>query len=314
MKLPLYVGIDGGGSKTAVALLDATGKMIGRGEAGPANLATSPPGCVHSALTEAMHSALQSAGLPGDIAFQSVCAGMAGYVVLEQRKAFLHLLKTVLRATHYAVQPDYVVALWGASGGGPGVCVSAGTGVVVYGRNRAGRQARADGNGFLLGDAGGGFYLGIRALRHTLSKMEGGHKDRLAAAVAHTIGAQNRDMLVDWVYHPMEPGRIARLAGVVGNLADEGVPQAQHLLRQAARHLWRSAKRVLTDLSEGDELPLYLTGGLWHISPLLRTYFLQAASSSASQTVRFALAEPLADAAVGAALLALRGGVPEERL
>ncbi|MGC8668774.1 MAG: N-acetylglucosamine kinase [Chthonomonadales bacterium] len=305
MKEPLYLGLDGGGSKTAAVVMDAAEQILGKGEAGPANLASTPISSVEASLVRAATTALHNAGLEAGTAFEAVGAGMAGYVVREQRSALLDLLMGAFTATHYVVQPDYVAAHWGAGGGAPGVCLCAGTGVVAYGKDRGGCEARADGNGFLLGDAGSGFYLGARALRHTLAKIEvGDTSDSLAAAVISATGTPHRDLLVEWVYHPFEPGRIAQLAAVVGRLADNGVPEAQRLLRRAASHLWRSTLRVTTALGGEEDLPLYLLGGLWRISPLLRKYFLECSDIRTSSTRRLVLAEPLHDAATGAALMA----------
>lgn len=309
MSTAFYLGLDGGGTKTSAAIVDASGFVLARGEGGAANLATTSTSTAEHSVRQAAVAALQSAGFRPDATLEAVGAGMAGFVVREQRAGFLELLRNAVQAKRYVVQADYVAAHWGATGGGCGVCVCAGTGAVVYGKNRRGWEARVDGNGFLLGDAGSGFYLGLRALQHTLRYLESGRTlDPLAQTVISTTGARNRDLLVEWAYHPFEPGRIAQLATLVGRLADDGAPGARQLLRNAAGHLWRSTDRVMSVLAEDENLPVYLLGGLWQISPLMREFFLEAARRSTSGREPLVLAEPLYDAAVGAALMAARAG------
>src|SRR2546423_11455186 len=59
---------------------------------------------------------------------------------------------------------DGEVALSTAFADGAGIIVSAGTGSIAYARDAAGQLHRCGGYGWQLGDEGGGYWLGRRAL------------------------------------------------------------------------------------------------------------------------------------------------------
>jgi N-acetylglucosamine kinase-like BadF-type ATPase len=187
------------------------------------------------------------------------------------------------------------------------VIALAGTGSVIYGRNAAGETCREDGRGFLLGDRGSGFWLGTRALQHTLQQMESDAPlDMLARRVLSEIGAQDADDLIQWVYRDFQPIRVAGLAGLVGSAAQEGNPNADRLLNEAMHQLCVSTRRVLHRLSlPADAAPIFPLGGLWNIHPGMKRVFARLLSAREASPVT--LQEPRHDPAYGAALRALRG-------
>src|SRR5690349_2101975 len=96
-----YLGIDGGGTKTAAAILDEHANELGRGLGGPCNIATCDDETLRESVLDAVTSAKQSAGLPNEVPFQAVCAGVAGYTAKRRRAEFLDLLKQIVPAKHH---------------------------------------------------------------------------------------------------------------------------------------------------------------------------------------------------------------------
>ena len=74
-----YLGLDGGGTKTAAVILDSEGRELGRGQGGPGNIATGDDSTLEASVREASRTALDSAGLPPETRFAGVCVGVAGY-------------------------------------------------------------------------------------------------------------------------------------------------------------------------------------------------------------------------------------------
>ncbi|MCS6775411.1 MAG: BadF/BadG/BcrA/BcrD ATPase family protein [Chloroherpetonaceae bacterium] len=311
-----YLGIDGGGTKTATCIIDPAGTELGRGTAGPGNIATHDDAALASAIQHAVTQACQQAGLPADNArFAAVCAGVAGYSVEERRAAFEHLLRTLVAADIYRVEPDYVIAYWGASHGEPGIIVIAGTGAVSFGRNAAGHTCKEDGLGYLLGDRGSGFNLGLRVLRHTLERMQEGLTDPLAEAIQEHTGARTQNAILQWLYGNFSPARVAALAPLVGQLAEQGEPHARKHLTEMARRLRHAVRQVRHRLWLPRDTPVYPLGGLWHISAFLREEFQEPRWTGEGPIRiepeelpggRFHIVNPRNDPAYGAALLALR--------
>src|SRR5579883_624835 len=93
-----YLGLDGGGTKTAAAILDADGRELGRGAGGPGNVASNDDATLRASLRDATSEARGRAGLPAEASFAAVCAGVAGYSVPARREAFAALLRAEIAA------------------------------------------------------------------------------------------------------------------------------------------------------------------------------------------------------------------------
>jgi glucosamine kinase len=309
-----YLGIDAGGTKTLAVVTDAGGREHGRGTGGPGNIAFNDESVVADSVHTAVGAACRAADLdPSDDWFAGVCAGVAGYSVEARRPAFEAMLRREVQATRYRVEPDYVIAYWGASEGEPGVVIIAGTGAVAYGRNAEGVSLKEDGYGYLLGDRGSGFNLGLYALRYTLDRMQQGRSDALTEAVLRHTGAKIQNEILQWLYGEFSTARVASLAPIVGELAEAGVPGARTLVSEMARRLRHTVRSVRHALWLPRNAPVYPLGGLWHLGPFFRAEFAEPTWLGDADTPltpealpggRFTLAEPRHDAAIGAALLA----------
>lgn len=308
----VFLGLDGGGTKTEAVIVDSGGAERGRGLSGPCNIATCDDGALRASVRDAMRAALQEAALPLETRFAAVCAGVAGYVDTRRRADFARLLAEVAPADHHWVEPDFVIAYWGATEGEPGIVVIAGTGAVVYGRNAAGEACRVDGRGFLLGDRGSGFQVGAHMLHRTLTRLDSGERpDDLDRRLLAHIEAEDADGLVEWVYRDFRPVRIAELASVVGSWAGSD-KDARGIVEAAGAGLAQSAIQALQRLHmQPTEAAFYLLGGLWNIHQAVRAAFQRAMVGFARDTWRkripahsLALRAPKHDPAYGAALMA----------
>ena len=310
-RMKYYLGIDGGGTKTAVASLEENANEIGRGLGGPCNIATCDDLTLTQSITEAVNEAREATGLGRAIEFEGVCAGVAGYTAKRRRAEFAELLKQLIPAKAHRVEPDYVIAYWGATEGEPGIIVSAGTGAVVYGRNAAGVSARFDGRGFLYGDKGSAFYIGKLAVDHILKRIDFGRPlDDFCLRVMRVLGAEDADDLIEWTYRDFCPSRIAALAVHVLKWADEDPNGlACHFVDSAADTLHNSTAMTMRKLGlTHDSVAVYLCGGLWQVSARLPKRFQMGHFNSISdEHPKYPwfreLRQPKHDPAFGAAYL-----------
>ncbi len=308
-----YLGIDGGGTKTTAMIVDEAGQELGRGNGGPSNIAMTDSVALSLALRASVQAASQAAGLESP-RFANVCAGVAGFSLEARRAEFSALLNQEVNSDRYEVHPDYLTAYWGASEGEPGIVVIAGTGAVAFGRNAEGRTHKEDGYGYLLGDRGSGFNLGLYALRYTLTKMQENRTDELTEAVLRHTGARIQNEVLQWLYGEFSPARVASLAPLVGELAEAGNPAARTLVSEMARRLRHTVRSLRHTLWLPRDAPVYPLGGLWQLGRFFRAEFIEPTwaghedNSIENETLpggRFCLLEPKHDAATGAALLAL---------
>ncbi|MFD1703757.1 BadF/BadG/BcrA/BcrD ATPase family protein [Methylopila henanensis] len=225
---PLYLGVDGGGTRCRARIRTADGRLVGEGLAGAANARRGARAAIEASVAAAK-AALSAGGL-GEDALGRLHAGLAlaGVCQHEGREAALAEPHPFARRE---LATDFAAACLGAHGGGDGGAVILGTGSVAYAR-RDGREIRLGGWGFEVSDEGGGAPLGRAALRHALRAADGIEpRGPLADDVLARVGG-DQDAAVAWVGRagPAEFGTLAPL--VIAHAAAD--PAAEKLLEQAA--------------------------------------------------------------------------------
>src|SRR4029077_18704131 len=115
-------------------------------------------------LAETARRAATQAGGEGELPVARAGVGAAGAGRDPQQAELAHALIAAGVARQVRVLPDGAVALATAFGDGSGILVNAGTGSVAYARDPIGALHRAGGDGWQLGDEGGGYWLGRRTL------------------------------------------------------------------------------------------------------------------------------------------------------
>src|SRR5262249_46714489 len=156
--------------------------------------------------------------------------------------------------------------LAGATSTGEGIITIAGTGSIAFGRNAAGRSARAGGWGYIFGDEGGGFDLARQALRAALRMEEGwGPPTRLREGLLTAAGASDANDLLHRFYGDEWPrSRVARIAPLVDRAAGEGDAVALDLVHGAAHELATLAASVRQQLwNPGDAIEVAYIGGVF---------------------------------------------------
>ncbi|NUR47532.1 MAG: ATPase, partial [Hamadaea sp.] len=129
-------------------------------------------------------------GGPGPIA--AVAAGLTGFALLgdELRVRLPQALAEATGAPVVALCSDMLTSYAGALGLRGGAVVAAGTGAVALGSDWQGAWHRVDGWGYLLGDVGGGSWLGRAGLQAGLRAADGrpGGSPALLAALTEQYG------------------------------------------------------------------------------------------------------------------------------
>jgi glucosamine kinase len=280
------LGIDGGGTACRARLTDLQGKVLGEGEAGPANLGLGID-AAREAVIRAATQAFAQAGLNVS-AFAAADAGLglAGANVPRLAEAFRRLPLPFRAAT---VLSDADVACLGAHLGRDGGILILGTGSqgVVH---LEGRFATVGGWGFALSDDGSGAVLGRAAVRRALLAHEGVQPaSDLTRALMSQLGNDPATM-VDWAA-TARPKEWAAFAPHVLDHAAQGDEVALALVRSSARDV----EHLLDRLVALGAQRVSLMGGL---ADPTRPYL----------SPRFAdlLVPPLGDAMAGALLLAQR--------
>jgi glucosamine kinase len=131
MSEPIFIGIDGGGTKCRARLRDGQGRLLGQGTGGSANIRLDAE-LVWDSLLTACREALAQAGLfESDLARAHVGLGLAG---AGQRRAVSRIFTRPNPFRAMAIKTDAHIAWLGAFGGRDGAIVIIGTGSCGYGR------------------------------------------------------------------------------------------------------------------------------------------------------------------------------------
>jgi len=292
--MPILIGADVGGSKTAVGVSEG-GPILARAE-GP-GAAVRPGRALASAaiIAEVVRRALAETGrLTGDV----LLIGAAGAGRDPEREELRKAMRGESLADRVVVTTDIEIALAGAFAEGPGIVVSAGTGSISVGRDRTGRRSRVGGYGWQMGDEGSGYAMG-RAALGAVSRAHDGRSPRTALSdrVLDATRSGDFDALVRWAASAT-PAEIAALAPHVLETAAGGDPLAQGILDYAARELSQLAICLLPVMDVEPPVGVALTGGLLSVDgPLRRSVLKRLGEEPGLRTV---------DAPVDAVLGALR--------
>jgi N-acetylglucosamine kinase-like BadF-type ATPase len=271
--MKLFLGVDGGQSGTTAIIGDQTGRILGTGEAGPCNHAAAGEGRakLERAIAESVAAACAQAGLdPTAVRFEAACFGMSGGA--EDKR---EILAAMLRVERLVVTDDAVIALAGATRRGQGIIAIAGTGSIAFGRNAAGRAARAGGWGYIFGDEGGGFDIARQAARAVLRLEEGwGGPTVLRETLLGATGAENANRMLHGFYTDEWPrSRVAALARLVDRAAAEGDAVALGIMRGAAQQLAMLAGAVRAELwAPGSAVEIAYIGGVFRSGMVLETF------------------------------------------
>ena len=254
------LGADAGGSHSTVVVGAPALTILGRAD-GP-GAAMRPGGAAKSAavLVETARRAATQGGvaLPVDRAV----IGAAGAGRAQEQTDLEAALVAAGVARRVRVMADGAVALETAFGGGPGILVSAGTGSIAYARDPAGAIRRAGGYGWQLGDEGGGYWLGRRALDVAARSQDGrGEGSTLLARLLSALGLQHFDDLVRWAAMAT-PAQMAALAPHVLNAAREGEVVARRAVDDAARELVDLVAVLARHFPGTSPIPVATAGGL----------------------------------------------------
>lgn len=306
---PRVLAVDGGNSKTDVALLDATGRLLalvrGRGSS-PHELGID--GCAE-VLGSLLERAAAQAGLAvgGDPLATTAQILLAGADTEDERADLHDTIERHAWSERLMVDTDTVALLRAGTDRGWGVVVVCGHGINCLGLSPDGREARFLSLGEISGDWGGGGDVGRAALSAAARSADGrGPRTALEKAVAAHFGMTS-PLDVSRAIHRKQllPGRLGELAAVVLALCDED-PVAGAIVGRLADEVIAFARAALSRLEMTALDPDVVLGGR-----LLRAVWPRVAAAitggiaelAPDARVLVAPSEPI----VGAALLGLDG-------
>ncbi|MFC7304519.1 N-acetylglucosamine kinase [Streptomyces monticola] len=240
----------------------------------------------------------------GSGAVVAVAVGAAGMATLggDLRARLPGALDEAFGVRRLALAADGVTAYAGALGQRPGAVVAAGTGMIALGTDLR-EWRRADGWGHLLGDCGGGAWIGRAGLEAAMRAHDGrrGGSPVLLARAEEVFGGPVTELPGKLYPRTDRPAALASFAPAVGECAGHD-PVAAGILRDAGARIAEAAAAVCP---AGTACEVALTGGLFKMGdPLLVPLKEELARQLPTVRAVSAVGDPLDGALAIAAALA----------
>jgi glucosamine kinase len=285
----IYLGIDGGATKTTCAIGDAK-SVLGTATAGGSNVIRLGEERAREGLHAAVREACAAAGIAAE-QIDCACVGASGAGRAEVSDVVARMMQELVPC-RVQVVGDIVIALQAAFGSGPGVVTCAGTGSFAYGRGADGHTSRAGGWGFAVSDEGSGQWIGRTAVGAVLRAQENGERPALLAAIEKAWQATTLNDLVR-LANASPPPDFSALFPLVLSAANSGDAVARAVLTRGGRELAELTKSVIQRLFSGS-VPVAMVGGVFRQSALVRQVFYNhLAAEFPNVTVNPTVVEPV---------------------
>ncbi|WP_394805376.1 N-acetylglucosamine kinase [Kordiimonas aestuarii] len=308
----VFIGVDGGGTKTAFALVSAEGHLLARHVGPTCSYLSAGYDGAKAVLEQGVKALLARSHIPlADVEFAFF--GLPAYGEDSETSPLLDALPIDLFPLgNYRCDNDMINAWAGSLSCRDGINIIAGTGSIAYGEN-AGKSVRCGGWGELFGDEGSAYWIGRAGLAR-FSKMSDGRCPRTPLYDIFRRHFAVRDdldisgiVLGDW---RGERNRIAALSQLVATAARAEDGYALGIFADAATELASivdSTRRSL-EFTEEETVPVSYSGGVFEAGDLIKQPFRRALRA---RYAHYELVEPRFAPAVGAAIYAAKlAGAP----
>ena len=303
----MFMGIDGGGTKTDFVLIDRGGRVRARHQEGSLYYLEIGLDAAAQTLQRGVVATLRDA----NVALADVEYAFVGVPAHGEDSALAPRLDALpagaLAAGRYRCGNDMLCSWAGSLAGGDGISVIAGTGSMAYGEAN-GHAARTGGWGELFSDEGSAYWIARQGLT-LFSRMSDGRSPRgpLYDVFRSSLGvAQDLDLCAH-VYGSGQGGRtdVARFALKVHDAAQQGDAQAIAIYAAAAGELADIvvATRTALRVPASQSLDVSYSGGVFNSRKLVLEPFADALARSG---LAFRLTTTRYSPVVGAALFAAR--------
>ena len=308
----VVVGVDGGGTKTNVAVVGTDGAVLARVQGGTSNYQVIGGEKLAQVLRETIQNALETAGVDASQVRHLVVA-LAGVGRPSDREAVTKIVEGLGLSKRSTVDSDAAAALAGAFAGGEGIIVISGTGTICFGKGADGRVERSGGWGYLLGDEGSGYWIGQQALIAALKDLDGrGPRTALREALEKHLGVERIDRVIPRVYQgDLDRAGVAALAPLVFEVAAAGDAVAKEIVKRAGEELGKLAAAVAKRLNwSSARVRVAPIGSVFKRRAVLEPEMTRVLKDAG---VDHEIVDPLLDPALGAAVIGLqREGVAVE--
>jgi N-acetylglucosamine kinase-like BadF-type ATPase len=299
------VGVEGGGTKTNVAIADETGKILTRTISGPSNFLTIGIEKASENIIDGISSCLRELDLDKS-ALNTIMLGLTGAGRLFERNSMKYGFKDFsvnldFLFENIIVDSDARVSLEAAFPNKAGMILIAGTGSIMFAKDEAGNTFRVGGWGRILGDEGSGYFISKRALLAVTRAIDGrGEKTLLTKLLDERFKLGSLETIVKAIY--TDNFDIASISPTVFDAAQKNDKIAIAILDEAVEDLCLHIKTMVEKIQFKDTLGISFTGSILTNDNYVRTNVLNVLKDKFPFIV---LNEASADPLEGAIIMAV---------
>ncbi|WP_306484555.1 N-acetylglucosamine kinase [Anaerococcus sp.] len=296
MAREIYLGVDGGGTKTAF-LLDVDGNRFESKQ-----ITIHPKQVTKQQFFEIMKLGVgdvcKEAGIdPEEILYTFVAA--PGYGQYPDTEAYIDEgIREAIGSDRFTVANDCVNGWAGSLNAKPGINLVLGTGQIGYGVDEEGNSMRSGGWGPLLGDEASGYYIGLKLLNH-FTKMSDGRSDK---TILYDIIREKLDLKEDMEIidkaEKMKRDEIASLSRIFTEALDKEDPYCEKLLEEISKEAAAVIDSIIKGLNFKEEVKVSYSGGVFNLGDRLINKIEEKSKN------KIKIEKPYTDPSEGALILA----------
>lgn len=299
----IYLGIDGGGTKTAFTLMDDCGHIIASIKTDSLYYLLLGYEGVIDTLKKGLADILAISGLDAK-AIASACIGLPGYGEIKSDiEPLTEAIRSALPIKTIVFCNDVTLGWAGSLKCMPGINVVAGTGSIAYGVDDSGKSERSGGWGYQIGgDEGSAHWIGSKIIQAFTKQADGRHdKTQLYPYLKETLSLQEDFDILELalIKLKLERKEIAKFALYAFELAKLGDPVALAIYEEAAQELFLTVRALTKTLDLKKPFKVSYSGGVFNSEELILKPFSHLIQSIGGEIVC-----PAYTPAIGACLLA----------
>ncbi len=270
-----YIGIDGGGTKTLLRMIDEHDTVVYEDIGGGTNPYTVEPDVAKSLLTAMIKKAMTA--MPSDGTLGGICIGAAGADTDADYAFFDRVLREASGSQKVLAVNDGYASLFAALGEQPGVVIASGTGSICWGKTADGTACRIGGWGYLFSDEGSGYRMVSDAMQVICRTMDGraSHGALLLEKLMEAFGVYTNEELVSEIYLCPNPQSIAAYFPLVSKAASEGDPLAREVIDRGMDDLVELVAAAARQIGMYPVFTVGMAGSILTKSAITRDTFMQ---------------------------------------
>jgi N-acetylglucosamine kinase-like BadF-type ATPase len=264
----LYLGVDGGGTKTIAILADEEGHILSAGRAGCANYQSIGETAAGREMRVAIDLALRGSGAKlTDVTAAGF--GIAGADREPEMAIVKEMVESFAPVPKRFVENDALLVLRAATKDAVGVGLVAGTGTNCVGRDRYGRRFQVGGMGPISGDVGYAEDLAMRTVGAAWMASDGRiGPSALAKSVPDVLGVKSVEDIPGLLVRGEVPDPLVRkIVTCLFQEAEKGDGLACRIVEDTGERLGGAAAAVMRQLVlRGSNAVVVLGGAMFQVA------------------------------------------------